>query len=335
MDRRQAIAAAAGAAVWACDTSPRPANGKTHLTVALYPFLSMAGFYTAHEFGYFEDLDLDIEIVSNRNVAQVAPLLAAGRLDVALTALAPALITAVLRGANIRVVAGRETASTTCGSAGAIYGNRKVFPNGRVDLRQLVGKRVAVQQRASLSEFYLDVMLATVELSTSDCEIVYLAYPEASAAIVSGRVDAIVYSQFEKDLAAASETVVRGPSLADVFPNMQYAQIFFGPTLLEGDPDVGARFLAGYLRGANEFLNGRTPVFLEEYAKSHNMDPERAKNSCRNTFTPDGSIVPEDVDRFVEWCVQRGYVEAAPARDQLIDTTFIERAQEIHAGFSS
>lgn len=326
---RRSFLQAAGAflTLTACqEENPSPA-GVTRLQVSSFPRIAMSGLYLAEELGYFSEAGLDVEILQITSSPHVIPLLAGGELDVAFVALSPSLINAVTKGANLRLVAGREIASSTCGAVGTVYGNREVFPKGIGDLSLLKGKRVSISYMASVTEFYLDTLLASVGLSSDEVQLVVLRAPEAAAALVGGKVDAIISSHFEKDLEALSASVVRGVGLADLLPNYQYSFIVFGPTLLEDKREAGVRFLAAYLRGATDFLNGKTPRYLDELARASRMDPERARNACRNTFAPDGSIDLPSVQRFVEWAVGKRYCASQTAAAQLVDESFIKEAQ--------
>ena len=122
-----------------CATSP----GQM-FRVSSFPRISMSGLYLARERGYFRELGLKIEIKEILNGAHSLALLAGSKLDARFAALNPGLIHSVARGSKIRIVAGREIASTTCGTVGTIYGNAESFPHGLQDLTQLEGAHRAV-----------------------------------------------------------------------------------------------------------------------------------------------------------------------------------------------
>jgi NitT/TauT family transport system substrate-binding protein len=284
--------------------------------------MSMSGLYVAHEEGYFAAVGLEVEIQQMLQTAHAAPLLVSGELDAAFLVLSPALINAVAKGALLRIVAAREMASPNCGSAGALYGRREVFPDGLADPAQLKGKRVAFSGRANIGEFYLDSLLAEAGLSSNDVESVPLGTPELVAALVGGNVDAIVFSHVERDLDRPD--VVKGMGLAQVYPNLQFSFVFFGPSLMRGDVETGVRFLTAYLRGTRDFLAGKTPRYLTEMARLTGRDPGYAQNACRNILAPDGVVDPRSVDRCIEWAVRKGYCPRSAAVARFIDTRFLD-----------
>ncbi|MCP5115681.1 MAG: ABC transporter substrate-binding protein, partial [bacterium] len=209
MNRRHALSLLGTWSLGCQHSGTRPA--RRLVKVALRRFPSTAVFYSAYEFGHFDDAGFDIEVVQFRNTNMVVPTLAGGAVDVSLMAMNPGVITAAMRGAAVRIVAGRELASTTCGAAGTVFGRRKSFPNGLDDLRVLKGKRISFSHQASVAEFFADCLLGAVDLTTDDIEPVYLPYAEAVAGLRAGAIDAIIRSQFDKDLTALSDEIVRGP----------------------------------------------------------------------------------------------------------------------------
>lgn len=317
--------AAPGLTALSC--AERPAGSEaTRLRVSAVPYLSMCPLYLAFETGGFEAEGLEVEIRRNVDYAQRMPLLINGQLDAAFLAVHPGLITAAARGANVRIVLGRDRASASCGDVGAIWGRREVFPDGLDDLTLLKGKRLSMGKKAALGEFYLDIILRSAGMTLDDVIPVKITGPEAVAALIAGQIDAVATSYSEADLAALSADVVRGPSLGDVAPDLQFAYIVFGPSLLEGEREIGVRFLTAYLRGARDFLAGKTPRFLEEIARATNRDPAAARQACRNTFAADGAIDRASLERYIEWAVGKGYCERAVPAESVIDESFLQEA---------
>jgi len=316
--------APAGAALWLGCSSPPASRELKPLRAAAYPRLSMSGLYLAKESGYFEEEGFDVQIERFPDSTHAIALLAGGELDAAFVSPSPALFNALARDAAIRIVAGREIASPSCGTVGSVYGHRGSFPNGLADLSQLAGRSVAASRRMTISEFYLDSLLESVGLSSDDLNIVELPSPEATAAIISGRIDAMVSSYFDRDIESLSDKVVRGIGLADILPNFQYAHVLFGPTFLDAPVEQGASFLTAYLRGARAFRAGETPQFLYDFTKQMSLDPERARRACRQTFDPNGRIDQASLERIGDWCFDKGYCEKRIEVANLIDSRFID-----------
>lgn len=286
----------------------------------------MSGFYIALEAGYFERQGLDVSFVQLPNTPQIIPLLAEGQVEVAPAGLNVATINAVARGIRIRIVAGREVASESCGEANTLYVNARAFPDGVRDLRQLKGKRVAVRSRQTLSEFALDALLKPAGMTSDDVELVFLRPADGAAALVSGRIDALVSSYFENSPEAVSSDYRKVIGLADVLPGHQRSFTMFGPTMLEADPEIGIRFLLAYFQGASDFLKGRMGPAIYELAKASGADPESIRTACRETFVPDGAIDRPSIERTVAWTLRKGYCPRAVTAEELVDERFVGEA---------
>lgn len=299
---------------------------KTRIRAAVTPHPTMSTFYLAHELGYFADAGLDVEIEPFTRSYQVMPLLAAGKIDVAFGSPSAALINAIARGARLRIVAARELASNSCGDTGRLFGRRPVFPNGLNDASLLKGKSVAVGPQATIREFTMDVLLRQAGLRSADVRSEPYEAGESMAALLSGRVDVMVSGvQFDHAITASSAQVVRGIGLAQVYPNFQYSHVIYGRNLIDGSPEIGSGFLKAYFRGSESFLSGKTPQFLEEYARSNSMNFKQLREACRNTVMPHGRIDAESLPRFVNWAVEKGYCDASVKRLELTDARFLSK----------
>jgi NitT/TauT family transport system substrate-binding protein len=291
--------------------------------------LSASSLYLADELGFFRQAGFDVEILQAGNSLNLMALLAGGKTDVMFGSSGTAFLNAVLKGLPLRIVAGREVAAPACGNVGAVYGMRRTFPHGLADLAQLRGKRVATGPAIGLAQFALDAHLAHAGLSTKDVTVVSLEFKQSVAAMLGGGVDAIVgVDDFDRDLTSLASDIVHSAGLAQLYPNFQYSYVVFGQTLLAADPDRGARFLSAYLRGAGEFVRGRTPRFMEEFARTNGLDVKRAVTACRGTFSVDGAIDRSSLRLFGDWAARRKHISRPIDVSELVDDRFLKR---VHA----
>jgi NitT/TauT family transport system substrate-binding protein len=326
MRRRQFLTACLSTVGSGCSRGRRSAPRK--LTVVASKQLSMSSLYLTQELGFFREAGLEVGIIPSVNSLQSLAALTGGKLDALFTSIQISILNLAVKGAAVKIVAGREIASPVCGAMGVIYALRRTFPKGLADLRQLKGKRVVTGSSIGLSQFALDAHLASVGLSAEDVSPVILSSPQGIAALFGGSVDAIVLNnEVDRDLMSLSSEVVHSEGLASFCPNFQCSHILFGPALIEADVDVGARFLAAYLRGAREFAAGKTPRFMREYARTNRLDVKLVTSACRNTFTPDGEVDMKSLKLFTEWAARRKYTPTLVDASQLVDLRFLRRAR--------
>ena len=175
----------------------------------------------------------------------------------------------------------------------------------------LVQQELAIQDRA---------------IQESQRQISKMREVERVLALRAGGIDAYIsadadFSTEERDLGVAP-----GPRLSSVMPNFQFSHILFGRTLLDGPTETGARFLRAYFRGAGEFLQGKTPRFMDEYAKQNNLDPKLLREGCRGTFERDGTIHMNDLQRYTDWMGANALCPAHVNAADLVDARFLNAA---------
>jgi hypothetical protein len=299
------------------------------LVVSVANHLSMCPFYLAYESGYFEDEGFDPEVVKDTQSAQSVPLLAGGKLDVAFAGVTAAFVNAAARGVRVKLVAAREVISPTCGTMGTIYVSRRAYPNGVRSMRELRGARIGLSPSGPGADFLLGSLLEHEGMRESDIVLRKLPAPESVAAIRAGRLDGFLSKESDFSPELRDLGLAPGPSIASFLPDFQFSYIAFGRRLLDGGVETGARFLRAYFRGAREFLNGRTPRFLDNFAKQNNLDATLLRQMCRGTFVRDGAIRLDDLRRHVQWFAAHHFCPAGLDAATLVDTRFLDAAHAI------
>ncbi len=290
--------------------------------------LSTADLHLGYELGYFRRAGFDLEIHQSGTQLNSVALLAGNKLDVYFAGCNATLLNAIARGLAIRIVAGRQIVSATCHEVGKIYALRRNFPQGLADLKLLKGKRVGVSLAVGMTHFALDAQMRSVGLSIDDVTKVPLDTRQNVAGLMGGNVDALIGTgDYERDLDELPE-IVHTPGISRMYPSFQHTFVTFGKSLLEGGVERGARFLSAYLHGVREFRAGKTPRFVEEFARSWGLDVKRALGSCRSSVAEDGMIDVDSLRTLADWYVGRKYLIRALDVAEMVDRRFIERAHE-------
>ncbi len=330
MRRRELLAGlAAGFAFGigsACSRSGRSRLEKVRVGATRH--LSTADLHLGYEQGYFRQAGFDVEISQSGSPLNSVALLAGGKLDVYFTGCNVTVLNAMARGLPIRFVAGRQYITEKCHEVGRVYGLRRNFPQGLADLRLLKGKRIGISVAVGMSHFALDAQLRTVGLSIDDVTRVPLDIRQNVAALMAGNVDALVGTgDLERDIAELPE-VVHTPGISRLYPQMQHTFVTFGKSMVEGTVERGARFLSAYLHGVRDYRQGKTPRFMEQFARTYGLDVRRALSQCRDSVAEDGAIDVRGLQTIADWYVRRKYLVRALEMTKMVDRRFIERAHE-------
>jgi NitT/TauT family transport system substrate-binding protein len=309
----------------------RKAAAPVPVHVVAMPYLYMASLYLADELGHFakEGLHVDIEQMEGSTVA--IPVLAGGKADAAFFGIHPALINAVARGARIRIVAGRQFYSTDCPSSRRLFGSRHAFPNGFTDLSQIKGKTVSVgRNKNGMTAFVLSQAVAAAKLTDDDFKLVSTTDAAGAAMLVSDKIDVIIPSNdYDLGLTPLKDRVVPGPTVASFLPNYMYSYTMFGKRFLDEAPQEGVRFLKAFFQGGRDYLAGKTPKFIEDVIQKNGFDPNLVRQACREGLAADGRIQYGDIQRFIDWCVERKLTPDPLRAEQMVDTRFLDQARGV------
>ncbi len=216
----------------------------TQLVVGLgyIPSVQFAQFYLAQQEGYYAEAGLEVEF-QNKIDPDLVPLVGAGKIDIGIgdgTSVMPA----VSNGIPIRYIA-------------TIYGQ---FPNilfakassGITKAADLDGKKIGTPGRYGSGWIFLQALLGTANLTTSDVEIV--DYPDFTqrAAVEQGAVDAATgFSNNEPVAMELGGTKAVVLHIDDAVP-LPGPGLIAGTATLEAKHDAIAAFVAATLRAMNE-----------------------------------------------------------------------------------
>ena len=128
-------------------------------------------------------------------------------------------------------------------------------------------------------------------------------------------------------MAAGNAVVLAGAQ--DVVGTTQLSILAFGKNLLVDHPDVGARFMAAYLKGVQQYNLGKTDRNLQIMSDATKISIPDLKASCWIPISPDGAIDFSGVDNFQKWSVAQGQLDQPITEDQFWDPSFLAAAQKL------
>jgi NitT/TauT family transport system substrate-binding protein len=297
------------------------------LKVNAPPFLSMAPIFIAHENGYFQEEGLEIEL-SKFFTMEAIPALGEGRIDVAAGLIPVNALNAMARGTNIKIVADLgHLDPATCAADGFMI-RSELVEKGRMDSPDgLKGLRASIE-KVSIDEYMADKLLGRAGLTIDDLQLVRIPIPSELKAMGEGGVDIVPTSEpWVTRISQAGHGVLWMP-FQDVIPDFQYLVIYYGPSLVNGDPGLGRRFMKAYLKGVQLYIEGKTDRNLEILTRRTGLERELLEEACWPTVAVDGGIdVPSILD-FQSWAVEKGYLDTLVTEEEFWDPRFKEHARQ-------
>ena len=300
-----------------------------HLKVGVLSFMSHSAVHIAAASGYFAEQGLDVELVDfGTSDRDMIPALLAGQLDAGAIIVSTNVLHAIEQGGNIKYVAERGfiNPENTC-SSDAWVARNELLENGTLDTPEGMRGLKIINSVGNTVDYANDLMLADMGLTMDDMEVVDIRDQVARLdSLGNGSLD--FYPVSEPWITRAINTGNAGiwRPFAQYVPDISLAGMVFGPSILDGDPDVGTRFMVAYLQAIDQFNEGKTDQNLEIIAGFTQLEPEEIKDMCWTSYRPDGKINTDGLLAFMQWGVDKTYLDGPLTLEQMWDPKYVEAA---------
>lgn len=297
------------------------------LKVVILPFISFAPYWIAQEDGYFAEQGLQVELIDMTNQSDTLPAMLGGQVDVTSGQVYAAMFNAAAKDSGVKIVADKGYISPDACENIAVIGAKGHFDAGDLQAEQLDGSRLSIVP-GSWNEYYLDKLLASLNLTDTTASNTILGSPSALEALNAGQIDITVQNEPWVTRMTDAGHVRLTPGISKLMPNSESAVMLYGPKLLGDNADVGDRFMLAYLKAVRAFNEGKTDhniAILNKYTK---LPAELLQKMCWPSLHPDGAINTESVMDFQKWAVEKGLVATPATAEQLFDTSFAQHASQ-------
>jgi len=299
------------------------------LTLTISNNLSYGPIYIAEAEGYFKEFGIEMEYVNFNNSSEAIALLVSGDVDVYASTLNTGLLNILSQDPNVKVVADRGHIGPGDCTYQAIVVRKDLFESGAVTSAAGLKGQIISTSTAGPSAFLLSSYLAQANLTFEDIVIKVLPNSALFDAFNNKTLGATALP--EPDL---SSTLELGNSVIlaraeDVLGLFQSGVVAFGKNILLDNPDLGARFLAAYLKGIQSYNEGKTERNLQIMAENTGETMDVVKKACWPNVSMDGSVDFTGVDPFQNWSIENGFLDNAVTQEQLYDPSFLEAARAL------
>jgi NitT/TauT family transport system substrate-binding protein len=290
---------------------------------------SYAPIIIAEVEGYFADYGIEIEKLTFNSSAEAIPLVLSGEIDVFAGAANAGILNVLGKEENIKVVADRGHISPDGCTFQAIVVRKDLFESGEItEGKDLAGHTISTPPTGP-GIYFLSRYLEQEGMSLEDVELTDIPTASYIDALHNKAVDAIVTTELHLSrLMAAGDAVILARS-EDVVGDFQTSLLAFGKNLLKDNPDLGVRFMAAYLKGVEQYNEGKTERNLQVLAEATGESIEVLQSSCWIPINNDGSIDFSAVDRYQQWAYQYGQLDAVITEEQFWDPGFLTKAKNL------
>ena len=289
--------------------------------------ISYAPIFLADAEGYFEEFGIQVEMIDFNRTTEAIPLMISGDLDVYAGTVNAGLLNTLYLEPNLRVVADRGSISADmpCSFQGILV-RKDLYESGMVtEAKDLEGKIIA-SSTVGAAAFFLASYLEQGGLTFADVEISDIPNSAYIDAMANGSVDVIVAVELtlSRVLRAGDSVLLIGDE--DVVGKFQTSILAFGKNLLVDDPELGARFLAAYLKGVALYNEGKTEHNLQILSEATTEDIEVIRNSCWVPIKLDGTPDYNSIKEFMTWSMEQDHLDQFLTEDKFWDPSFLEAA---------
>jgi len=317
----------------AAQAKPAPSSsGRTQLSIGALGAVSDAGFFIGLERGYYAAAGIDIKFVPFDNGPAMIPAVSTGQLDAAGAASGSALFNALSRGLDLKMVADKGS-------------NRPGFANGFVCIRKdllssgtvkaygdLKGRKVAVPATGGTAEITVDKTLQQGGLTIKDVDLTSLAYPEMAAAMANKAIAACLAIEPFATQMADKGLANSLPGVDKIDPGSESAVVIYGAKLSKDQPDLGRRFMMGYLRAVQDydaaFTNGKDKAAVIQILAKHTAvkDPALYERMTLPGLNPDGRVNLPNLETQQDYYLAHGYQKQKVDLAQYVSNDFADKA---------
>jgi NitT/TauT family transport system substrate-binding protein len=329
-------AAPASAAAPAASSAPAavaPLSPPVSVVLGLPYIIADAGIYIGQERGYFEAEGLHVDMVQAQSSSGLLPLLATNQVQFGSSSLDPAVLNAVARGINIKILQDKARFRAESGTA-ALMARADLYDSGELnELSEIRGKTIGVLGRNLTPDYYMETAFKKVGLTLDDVSFATMQLTDMPVAFANKAVDAAwMYEPLLTTVmlrGMAYPLIDAGQIVPDEYPQVLYASAAF----IQENPEAVRRFVTAHLRGQrdyyrafvqNEADRGEIIQWMIKYTPV--KDPAMYEKMRFHAVEPNGYLDPRPIDRFQEFCIEKGILPTRVDVAKLIDPQFVQYA---------
>jgi len=302
-----------------------PAPVMTTVKVAYQPTASNGPLYIAIDEGYFSEQGINVELVKTASSTAALPLLMHEDIAVSTGPMRVGLLNAVIQGGHIRIVADKGTVTPGSCAGYGIMVRKDLVEKGVVrNVSDLKGRKIASHD----SDYDLYNALALGNLSRDDVENVDMEFMMIAPAFSNGAIDAALVTE-------PYITQIRNNGTAVVLvPGQEFLSgwplpLYYGPAIIDKDPELGRRFMVAYLKGVKQYNEGKTEQNLKIIANYTHLNRDLLNQTCWYVISSDGYQDPQPVRKYINWLYANNKIDQNLTDDKLLDMSYADYASGI------
>ncbi len=292
---------------------------RRRVRVSFERHLGWSPLMVAQAEGYFRDEGLEVELVPAMSSEETLVALITGDIDVRPGPIHAAFLSAVARGAPVKIAAGSGVLDPNGCTYFGIVLRPGLDSSGTPAIRRL---RTSID---GSTRYIVERMLAGRGMSLDRIETIRVEDFVLAMSLVNGSLDAAAIT--EPALTRVSRTGTLWLSGQDAAPWYQWSVLAVGERFLVRDRDTGVRFMRAWHRAVAQLREGKTDRNVSILATGAGETTDHTRAACWPTFTADSGVNWGSIDEFQHWARSRGFMEQTVTREQALDITLVAESR--------
>jgi NitT/TauT family transport system substrate-binding protein len=309
-------------------TAPTATPVPVSMKFGLQRTVSLASVFVAQDKGYFLEQGLELEFEILTAGSDIMTQVGAGNLHAG-SGSGASLFNGFARGLDIKIIGSTQQNDPAGEAANTIVVRTDLLDSGAVrELRDLRGRKVAVNARGVASEYIVDRLVRQDGITVDDVELVSIPFPDMNAALTNRVIDAAFITE---PYLTQAETLGVARRIAPNQPaGEQITVLLINTGFVRANPEADVRFMTAYLRAARELYGegwNRDDVvtILEKYTL---LPGDIIRRSVKPYIDPNGRINLASLEAQQRYFLEHGFLqyrELIPT-SVMVDTRVAEEA---------
>jgi ABC-type nitrate/sulfonate/bicarbonate transport system substrate-binding protein len=295
------------------------------------PLLAGGPVFIGLERGYFEELNINLDMVRfNSGALMIAPL-ANGDLDAGSGGTSPGLYNALGRDVRLKIVS--DNGSSRAGSGTSVALVRKdLWDAGAIRSPQdLRGRRVSFATEGSPIDYMMRNLLDQNSMTMDDMDVQRLTSADVLVGLQNRAVDVATAAEPFPTQAEQLGVGVKWLTDGDVIPGYQISTIMYSEKFVT-QPTVPRAFAVAYLRSVREYLaadSGRADEGMRAaISKWTTVPADLIALSGATYMRPDSRVDVDDMYKQQEFWVRHGVMRERVDLTPYVDMSYVEYANQ-------
>jgi len=288
--------------------------------------LSYAPIFIALEEGFLKEQALSVELVPFNSTSEAISALTQGSLDVMGGTTSLEILNAINQNSTLKIVADKGYESKEHCAHTAIVTRNNLIPqiSGVADVK---GRYVTLND-ANYEAYMWATLLKTAGLTLKDIHITHVGSSAVLDTLMAVGIDFTTATEPMLTSLLITGDLQAWHSAIEIIPDFQSAVLLFSPSLLEENREAGVRFMIAYLKGVQQYREGKTGRNLEIITRYTDLSTSVLQEVCWPDMHANGSIDADTLVNYQDWAWSEGLLISKVGEKQFWEPYFIDKASK-------